>query len=145
MDKSTLKVYDDSLRRCNAREGFLDRFYENFLSSSPAVREKFARTDFERQKRALRASLHLMVLAAEDQGGGPEKYLRDLAFSHSKAGYDIGSGLYDLWLDSILKTVKEFDPQFGPDIEKAWESVMMVGIDYLLAHYNTGGGGHRVG
>ena len=64
MDPAVLEIFDRSLGRCNARPGFLDRFYERFLSMSPKVREKFAKTDFVRQKRALRASFHMMLLAA---------------------------------------------------------------------------------
>jgi hemoglobin-like flavoprotein len=136
VDEAIIKTYDESLKRCNARPGFLGSFYERFLASSPVVKEKFANTDFVRQKRALRASLQLMVLAAQDETKGPERYLRDVATSHDRAHLDIGAGLYDLWLDSILATVKEYDPEFSPEVENAWEQVMTVGIQYLVSHYN---------
>jgi len=136
VDKTTLQTFDESLKRCNAQPGFLDLFYEKFLASSPVVREKFSQTDFIRQKRALRASLHLMPLAADDPVKGPERYLRDLAARHSRAQLDVGAELYDLWLDSLLATVRESDPEFSPEVEDAWEKVMMVGIHYLLSHYH---------
>jgi hemoglobin-like flavoprotein len=136
VDEKTLQVLDDSLHRCAGNPGFLDLFYERFLNSSPDVREKFANTDFVRQKRALLGSFHLMLLAAEDEENGPERYLRDLAFSHGKSQLDIGSYLYDLWLDSLLETVRECDPEWTPEIGQAWEKVMGVGINYLLLHYN---------
>ena len=66
MDAEILEIFDKSLGRCNARPGFLDRFYERFLAMSPKVAEKFKHTDFVRQKRALRASFHMMLLAAGD-------------------------------------------------------------------------------
>ena len=135
MDEKTLKTFDESLRRCNATPEFLDRFYERFLASSPKVRDKFALTDFVRQKRALEASLHYMLLAAQDEEKGPEKYLKSLADLHNRKQYNIGSEFYDLWLDSLLATVRECDPNFGPVVEEAWESVMMVGIRYMLSRY----------
>ncbi len=135
MDENALKTFDESLLRCNANPQFLDRFYETFLASSPKVREKFAHTDFVRQKRALRASLHLMLLAAEDEAKGPEQYLRDLAELHSSRKLGIGAEYYDLWLDSLLATVRECDPQCNAEVEQAWEKIMMVGISYLLSHY----------
>ena len=135
MDEKTLKTFDESLRRCNATPEFLDRFYERFLASSPKVRDKFALTDFVRQKRALEASLHYMLLAAQDEEKGPEKYLKSLADLHNRKQYNIGSEFYDLWLDSLLATVRECDPKFGPEVEEAWESVMMVGIRYMLSRY----------
>ncbi len=135
MDEKILRTFDESLRRCNAVPDFLDRFYDRFLASSPKVREKFAITDFVRQKRALRASLHYMLLAAQDEEKGPEKYLKDLALLHSRRVYNIGSEFYDLWLDSLLSAVRECDPEYGPQVETAWESVMMVGIHYMLSLY----------
>ena len=135
MDAKTLETLDASLQRCTANTGFVDFFYQRFLASSPKVREKFANTDFVRQKRALRASLHLMLLAAEDEEKGPRQYLDDLAERHSRAQLAIGAELYDYWLDSLLDTVRICDPHFDPEVEKAWESVMMVGINYLLSRY----------
>jgi len=135
VDKRTLKRFDESLRRCNSNPDFLDRFYDKFLTSSPKVRKKFAHTDFVVQKRALRASLHLMPLAAADPENGPGRYLRDLAGRHSQTQLDIGAELYDLWLDSLLETVRECDPKISPEVESAWEDVMMVGIQYMLKKY----------
>jgi hemoglobin-like flavoprotein len=136
VDPARLMIFDESLRRCNAREEFLDLFYDLFLASSPKVREKFANTDFVRQKRALRASLHMMLLAAEDEARGPDRYLRGTSLLHSRGMLDIGAELYDLWLDSLLRAVKECDPRFSPEVEAAWEEIMMVGVRYMLAHYN---------
>ena len=139
MDETILTTFDDSLNRCNAIPEFLDRFYEKFLESSPKVREKFNGTDFVKQKRALRASLHLLLIAAQDEKRDPERYLRDVAASHDRAHMNITSELYDLWLDSLLDTVRECDPQFSPDVEKAWERVMMQGIHYMLSEREKSG------
>ena len=137
MDPETLDAFDRSLARCVGRSGFFDRFYEKFLASSPKVREKFAHTDFVHQKRALRASLHTILLAAEDPENGPARYLGEIAEKHSARGLDIGAELYDLWLDSLLETVEESDPEYGPAVKKAWEDVLMVGIHYLCVRYNA--------
>jgi hemoglobin-like flavoprotein len=133
MDQTLLDVVDRSLQRCLCSgPRFLDLFYEKFMAASPAVREKFSRTDFVRQKRALRASLWMMLMAAEDEAGGPERYLALLADVHGARG--IGAELYDLWLDSLLATVEECDPQHAPEVRDAWEQVMMVGIHYMCTH-----------
>ena len=136
MDKETLYVFEESLARCNADRDFLERFYEAFMASDPKVRDKFRDTDFTRQRRALRASLHVMLLAAEDEEMGPERYLKDLAKIHSRAGLNIGAELYDLWIDSLVSTVEKTDPKFDATVERAWEDVMMVGVQYLLSHYH---------
>ena len=136
MDATTLEVFDRSLRRCDALPYFLDIFYTKFLDSSPEVAKKFVNTDFVRQKRALRASLHHLLLAAQDQEKGPDAYLAGVAERHGAGQLEIGAELYDLWLDSLLATVKECDPEFSPEVEKAWEDVMMVGIQYLCRSYH---------
>jgi hemoglobin-like flavoprotein len=137
MDDATLDQFEDSLRRCNLDPAFLDRFYDRFLSSSPKVREKFVGTDFIRQKHLLQASLQLMFVAARDGGDRPMPYLDDVAARHSASQMAIGAELYDLWLDSLLATVREVDPGWTPAVEEAWESVMTVGIKYLVSRYNS--------
>ncbi len=136
MESRTLEEFERSLLRCESRWDFLDRFYARFVASSPAVAAKFANTDFVRQKRALRASLHHLLLAAQNEGGGPDAHLREIADRHGAGQLDIGAELYDLWLDSLLATVRECDPEFSPEVEKAWEAVMMVGIHYLCRNYD---------
>jgi hemoglobin-like flavoprotein len=133
----TLVAFEASLERCSADPDFLDIFYGNFLGSSPKVREKFAGVDFDRQKRALRASFDMMLLAARDDGHDPGTYLRDLADRHGARQLRIGAEHYDLWLDSLLKTVKACDPGWSPDVEQAWEAVMGIGIRYLCEHYDS--------
>ena len=137
MDQAILETFERSLGRCTSQTGFLDRFYDRFLASSPKVKEKFQDTDFVRQKRALKASLHLILLAAGDEDGDAGKYLADVAEKHNAKNLDIGAELYDLWLDSLLETVKESDPEWSDEVGRAWEEVMMVGIHYLTVRYNA--------
>lgn len=136
MDAGTLREFEASLERCSADPDFLDIFYGNFLGSSPKVRERFAGTDFDRQKRALRASFDTMLLAARDEANGPAAYLAPLAERHGARQLRIGAELYDLWLDSLLKTVRACDPAFTASVEEAWETVMGIGIRYLCEHFN---------
>jgi hemoglobin-like flavoprotein len=135
MDQGTLNTFDASLARCTSQARFLDLFYEKFLKSSPKVREKFKNTDFVRQKRALKASLHMILLAAQDDD--PGKYLSDIAERHGVRELNVGAELYDLWLDSLLDTVEACDPEYRSAVRKAWEEVMMVGIHYLTVRYNA--------
>jgi len=140
MSPITLAVFEASLKRCEARPDFFDVFYEKFLASSPEVAEKFAHTDFTRQKELLRTSLHHLLLVARDPKQGPDPYLEEVAVRHGAGGLAIGAHMYDLWLDGLLETVRVCDPEFSGEVEAAWEEVMMVGIHYLCANYE---GRHR--
>ena len=137
MDARTLRDFEESLERCSADPDFIDIFYGNFLGSSPKVREKFAGTDFDRQKQALRASFDTMLKAARDEVNGPAPHLEPLAERHGARQLKIGAELYDLWLDSLLKTVRACDPGWSESVEQAWEAVMGIGIGYLCSRYNA--------
>jgi hemoglobin-like flavoprotein len=137
MDEATLDTFEKSFQRCVADPGFLDLFYRTFLASSPKVRAKFTTTDFEKQKRALYGSFQLMLRAARQEGEGPPDYLEALAQRHGAAQLAIGAEFYDLWLDSLLTTVRACDPACDPAIETAWEQVMGIGISYLCSRYNA--------
>ena len=135
VDQKTRRIFEESLRRCTSNGAFLDLFYDTFLASSPKVKEKFAHTDFDRQKRMLERSFHLILWASEDPEKGPERYLDHMAERHSVRDLDVGSDLYDFWLDSLLKSVESCDPEFDPQVGWAWERMMEIGIDYMVRRY----------
>ena len=126
----------DSLDRCLAAPGFLTRFYDLFLASSPEVRAKFQHTDFTRQRRMLSTSLHLILAASY---GAPESHthLARLASLHGKHGRDITPHLYELWLEALVAAASEHDPDFSPRLGDAWREMLRPGIDTLLAGYDS--------
>src|SRR5450759_1837153 len=135
LDAEVLNVVELSLDRCGANPAFLDRFYATFLASSPKVRAMFEHTNFYRQKRALQASLHGMLLHIRGNDAAGDPYLLEIARRHSRGQLGIGAELYDLWLDSLLAVVRECDPQCTPEVLAAWEKAMTLGIQFFLSHY----------
>ncbi|KIL03922.1 globin [Pseudomonas sp. S5(2021)] len=129
--KDTNRVMQ-SYGRCCASAGFFDDFYAAFLASSPAVREKFVRTDMTAQKQLLRAGILNLVLFAR---GMPDTKLRALGESHSRARLDIRPELYDLWIDALLKTIRQHDGELQQQDLKAWHMVLNKGIDVIKAAY----------
>ena len=131
MDEGDLGLFNDSLGRCLADEGFLPRFYELFVASSPEVQEKFKGTDFKRQHRMLKESLLVLVFSEE---GVPEgrAHLDQIAKRHGPGDLDIRPELYDLWLRSLLTAVREYDRALTPQAERAWERVLKHGISLIM-------------
>jgi hemoglobin-like flavoprotein len=125
--------FNDSLERM-AGHRFLERFYELFVGASPEVRAKFARTDFRVQRRVLKISLYMLMLAAEGRPTG-RAHLEDIARRHSRAGLDIRPELYDLWLECLVAAVREHDPRFDADVERAWRAVLAPGIEVMKSRY----------
>lgn len=121
-----------SYGRCCASPRFFDDFYATFLASSPAIREKFVRTDMTAQKQLLRAGILNLVLFAR---GMPDTKLRALGKSHSREHLDIRPELYDLWIAALLKTISQHDPELEQQDLQAWRTVLNKGIDVIKAGY----------
>ncbi|MBV2133898.1 globin [Pseudomonas sp. MAP12] len=121
-----------SYGRCCASPNFFDTFYQHFLASSPAIRDKFTKTNMVAQKQLLRAGILNLVLYAR---GMSDTKLRALGQSHSREGLDIRPELYDLWLDSLLLAVKEHDKDADTDILAAWREVLGKGINLIKSFY----------
>jgi hemoglobin-like flavoprotein len=125
-----------SLKRCLAAPGFMDAFYERFMASSEEIREKFRNTDMKRQASVLADTLYVVANAAQGEDNSLARgSLPALAARHNRHGLDIRPGLYDLWIECLVETVRAHDPQFGPDVERAWRDTLAFGADYLRQRY----------
>jgi truncated hemoglobin YjbI len=120
-----LAAFHASLARASASPRFLDVFYDRFMASSPAIAAIFAGRDMARLKRKLGASLHVMTLAI-DGSPGADMYLEYLARVHGR--FEITAAMYDGWLDALVATAAECDPQFDAALRAQWYEVVGAGI-----------------
>ena len=134
MSDNEIAMFNDSLDRCRKNPRFLDRFYEYFVGSSEAVAAKFAQTDFLRQKIMLISSLAaIRSFATRREATHPE--LDHIAEIHSRTRKDVPAELYTLWLESLMRAVRECDPCFDLPTEAAWRTVLGLGIAYMTTRY----------
>ena len=133
MHERDVELFNDSIERCSCSPDFLRRFYTLFLASSDTVAKKFEHTDLRKQARMLKTSLYIMMSAS--CGSEQIVHLERLAKLHSRAELDIKPELYDLWLDRLVQTVKEFDPMFDLEIDTAWRRVLQPGIEFMKSRY----------
>lgn len=134
MNEREIELFNDSLERCTRASGFLDRFYDLFLASSEEVAKKFKHTDFRKQKRALRSSLYMMMQATEGRAEG-DAHLERIAGLHSRSQLGIKPELYELWLDCLIRAVKEFDRSWDSETERVWRNMMRAGIEFMSFKY----------
>jgi hemoglobin-like flavoprotein len=113
---------------------FTGRFYEHFLASSPEIAARFASTDMSAQKTMLHDSLH--ILLTFNRTRVITSRLRELAEIHSERGRAIPAAFYAQWLDSLLQTVSEFDPQFDTAVALAWRLALAPGIALMQFGYD---------
>ena len=129
-----VEAFHNSLERCGSSRKFLGRFYEIFLASSPAVAARFADTNFATQTRALQTSFYMAMLASSRRGEAAD-YLNRIAGYHSHSQMDIKPEYYDLWIDSLVAAVREFDPKFDDGVERVWREFLQPAIEYMKAKY----------
>ncbi len=123
-----------SLDRCKESASFIPAFYDHFLNSSDEVRQKFKNTDFEQQEHMLLRSLELTAMAVSGDPAGLRE-LRDRSETHDRHHLNIEPWFYELWLQSIIQTARDFDPQWTEDIENAWRTILGHVITHMVAHY----------
>jgi hemoglobin-like flavoprotein len=134
MDNYT-KIFSRSLSRAVSTDPdrFFSRFYDRFVPSSPVVTALFEGVDMKRQRKILEASLaYMSEFAAFLTKTEP---LERLAERHSRREIDVDPALYEVWLDMLVETVKEFDSEYTEDVGLAWRVVMSPGIAFMKAHH----------
>ena len=120
-------TYDDlqaSYGRCLRNKDFIDRFYEIFLASHDDIPAYFAPTDFRTQRLALRRGISVAISYAGGSGL-VQRTFDEMAQVHSRAGrVPVQPELYSYWVDSLLKTIREFDPELTPALNGRWREAM---------------------
>jgi hemoglobin-like flavoprotein len=126
-------VVQQSLARCLESPTFLDAFYERFLGSHQAIRQKFAHTDMARQKQLLKRALLVALMYADTAVSNTliTERVNLLKDSHNTAKLRIEPWMYDTWLDSLVRTVADTDTLYSPYIGECWRKCMSVTIEYL--------------
>ncbi len=123
-----------SLDRCIENEKFIPAFYDRFLSTSDEIRDKFHHTDFEQQNKMLLRSLKL---AAGATAGDPEslRELQERARTHDRNHLNIEAQHYNIWLESVIETVHEFDEEWSENVESTWRTILGYVISYMVKRY----------
>jgi hemoglobin-like flavoprotein len=133
-DQKDVELVNDSLERCSDQLEFFDSFYLRFRDSSDVVTAKFENTNTNAQSRALREAFYLLMRAV---GGDPEAWqqLELRAVRHNRKHLDINPWMYQVWLECLIETIREFDPEIDSATESAWRRIMQQGIDFMIARY----------
>ena len=121
-----------SFGRCILSPGFLDEFYESFMTSSDEIRTKFKNTNFEKQKSLIKTGLSFMIMFADGRESAAIK-LREIGKSHSSGHLDIPFWMFDSWKMALLTAVKKHDRKVTWELLEEWENVLQKGIDYIAA------------
>jgi hemoglobin-like flavoprotein len=125
-DDTLLETAEKSYVRCCDDPNFFNEFYALFLGKNPAIPPLFKDTDFHRQNQLLKHAIGLLLAYYKHREGA---LLRRIAGRHGPDDLAIQGDLYPIWVDCLIEAVKRHDPEFGPEIERAWRTVLAPGVD----------------
>jgi hemoglobin-like flavoprotein len=124
-------VAEESYRRCGG-EPFFQAFYKRLLESDPTIPPKFAATDFDRQSRLLQHGIGLLLIFAKRPN---PTLLSRIAERHASHDLDIAPAMYPHFVESLLATVREYDPRCTSDVEEAWRAAVAPGIAHMAGRH----------
>lgn len=138
VDTDRIPLVQQSLGRCllNKKLGkdFLDAFYDTFLNIDPRIKPLFAKTDMKKQKALLKQGLMTLIMYAK--GSALAKSAVDqLAVKHDRQHENIDPAFYPLWVKSLMECIKQYDPQYSPDLQDSWSGVLELGIATMKKAY----------
>lgn len=123
-----------SYDRCAQVPRFVDDFYARLFEVAPKAKERFAQTDFERQRKLLRHAIGLLLSFPAESDGEPTILTR-LAERHSRRDLGVDPSFYPPFLESLIDTVKRHDPACTPAVEQAWRATVAKGFAYMQSRY----------
>jgi hemoglobin-like flavoprotein len=135
-DSAARDLANASYQRCCETPGFFESFYRNFFAVCPEAEPRFAKTDFERQNKLLRHALGLLLIFPKQPDGEPTLLTR-VAERHSRRDLDVPPSLYPPFVDSLIATVRQYDPAFSPEVEAAWRGTVQKGVQYMISKYEA--------
>ncbi len=132
--------YEDlqqSFGRCLRDKQFIENFYEVFLASHPAIPPMFEKTDFSKQRMALRRGISVAISHAA--GSGISKRTTEaMADVHSCQGrVPVDPALYPYWIESLVTVVGWTDPEANPALLARWREAMSVVCDTFTRRYRA--------
>lgn len=124
-----------SYGRCLRDKHFIDRFYEVFMASHPAIPTMFAHTDMFRQRLALRRGVSIAILHAAGSTLAKRSVER-MADVHGAGGRaPVPPHFYAHWLESLIEVIAETDPAADTALLVRWRRAMNAVIDTFIDRY----------
>ncbi len=128
------KRVHESYIRAGSR-AFIAAFYDRLMNSNDEIKAKFERVDMETQTDNLARAIVMSFLFVDQNHQTAAHTMERVRESHNRHNLDIQPHLYDAWLDCLIGTVGELDPQADEDLLEDWRSVMLVSINHIRGGY----------
>lgn len=127
----------DSFDRAMKSTGFIDQFYNNLFFLKPEIEEYFKQTKWKHQKIAIEKGItHLLGFLENDPQQIHHKNILRLSETHSKTNLNIHPHNYYYWIDAMIMTLKEFDPNWDSSLEYYTRECLFFPISFMISFYH---------
>ena len=134
MKKAPVDLAQESYSRSSDAPEFFSAFYAHLFNACPATIYKFQHTDFEKQHRLLQHGIGLLLNVGRDAANAPS-ILKRVAERHARTDLDVDPAFYPFFVESLIATLRRFDPQFDDETDAAWRSAVANGLAYMTSKY----------
>ena len=125
-EESYARVFGGDVAMDDRADAFFSAFYDRFTADE-SVGRLFERTDRSRQVQMLKKSLFQLVSFYVVSNPTAElERLRDL---HNRLR--LPPAMFDVWMEALLDTVRQFDEQFDETTQLAWCWALAPGIAFM--------------
>lgn len=131
MTEPSYEAVTRSFRRARNKQ-LAESFYQRFLAADYRIQSLFANTNFTRQKELFLHGVFSLLEYAQGKAVG-ELAIRRLGMLHSRKRLNISPDMYAIWVDCLIQSLWEKDPQFSASLEQEWRSALQKGIDRMIA------------
>lgn len=114
----------------NDENYFFDFFYTRFFNSSNLIKNAFAFTDMNRQKKMLKDSInHLIEFFRTNE---ESDYLKFVARHHANK-VRVDPYMYKLFIDSFIQALEDTYPDYCEETALSWRCILKPGIEYMCS------------
>ncbi len=125
-EESYGRLFGPEVSMSDSADVFFEQFYQRFLMHAE-VAHLFEQVDMDRQVQMMKLSLfHLVSFYVTSQPGAELERIRS---AHDRL--NLPNDLYDAWLQALVETVADCDPQANESTLLAWCWAMSPGVTYM--------------
>lgn len=128
LSEREIDIFHDSVARAQANEVFLDAFYDAFMDSSGEAQYHYSRDNMQQVKHKLHSTLKMIARLKDEE---PD-YVIMGDIPRINTQFHVSEGMYQLWLEALLKAVSRCDPHFNNYLEDIWRHIVSEAIAHMM-------------
>lgn len=132
-DKKNTEVFN-SFNRVKEDKQFIVRFYQHLFKVRPETEAYFSNVDFEKQKTLIIRGIEFALKSIQGDEESKTQMIR-ISKTHAKNNMDISPHLYYYWIEALVYTLKNSDPDWYDDLEYYWTEVITRPVSFMISQY----------